>query len=429
MVLTIMVVLLFILLILGVPIGFTFALSGFLGGWLADLPLGIVATAPYYAVASFPLLAIPFFILAGELMNRGKLIDKLVDVVELFFSWLPGRLGHVTLVSSAFLGAMTGSSVATVAAISSSVGERMMGKGYKRGYVAALTGCSGLLGVLIPPSIPLIVYGAAVGVSVSSLFLATIVPGIMMTVIYMIVHRITLPKVIDTEGIGEKEKSSSFDKDTFKKAPKLMWKSLPAMILPVIILGGIYLGVTTPTEAAAIAGVYALGVILFGRIVKFSQLPDIFYQATLISVSIMCIIAFASVFNRIMTLMQVPQTISEFTTTVTENPILFLIFVNLLLFVVGMFMETNAAVLLMSPLLYPSAMSFGIDPIHFGIILVTNIQIGLITPPMAANIFVSARINKSNIVEMWPYVLRFLVPAVVGLLIITYFPALTLWWQ
>nr|MBA5585022.1 TRAP transporter large permease [Anaerobacillus isosaccharinicus]QOY38471.1 TRAP transporter large permease [Anaerobacillus isosaccharinicus] len=424
-----MIVLLLFLLILGVPIGFTFALSGFLGGWMSNLPLGIVAQAPYYAVASFPLLAIPFFILAGELMNRGKLIDRLVDVVELFFSWLPGRLGHVTLISSAFLGAMTGSSVATVAAMSSSVGGRMMNKGYKRGYVAALTGCSGLLGVLIPPSIPLIVYGAAVGVSVSKLFLATIVPGIMMTIIFMIVHAFSVPKVLDTEGVGANEKQSNFEWGLFKNAHVLMWKSLPATILPVIILGGIYSGITTPTEAAAIAGVYALIVILLGRMVRLKQIPDIFYQATLISVAIMCIIAFASIFNRIMTLMQVPQAIATFTTTVTENPLLFLIFVNLLLFVVGMFMETNAAVLLMSPLLYPAAMNFGIDPFHFGIILVTNIQIGLITPPMAANIFVSARINKSSLVEMWPHILRFLIPSIIGLLIITYFPAISIWWQ
>ncbi|PTL38416.1 TRAP transporter large permease [Alkalicoccus saliphilus] len=424
-----MIVLLLLLLIIGVPIGFTFALAGLLGAWMADLPFGMIASMPYYAVASFPLLAIPFFILAGELMNRGKLIDKLIDLIEVFLSWLPGRLGHVTLLSSAFLGAMTGSSIATVAAMSSSVGPRMIDKGYKRGYVAALTGCSGLLGVLIPPSIPLIVYGAAVGASVSNLFLATIVPGIMMALIYMIVHWLSIPTVLTNEEAGKMERKSSFDKDLFKKAPLLTLKSLPAALLPVIILGGIYSGITTPTEAAAIAGVYALLVIVLGRLVSVYKIPNIFYQASLISISIMVIIAFASIFNRVMTLMQVPQTIANFTTTITENPLLFLIFVNLVLFLVGMFMETNAAVLLMAPLLYPSAMNFGIDPIHFGIILVTNIQIGLITPPMAANIFVSARINKSSLVEMWPYIVRFLIPSIIGLIIITYVPALTLWWQ
>lgn len=429
MILTIMIVTLIILLILGVPIGYTFAISGLIGAILANLPIGIVAAAPYHAVASFPLLAIPFFILAGELMNRGKLIDRLVDVVQLFLSWLPGRLGHVTLISSAFLGAMTGSSVATVAAMSSSVGERMVEKGYKRDYVAALTACSGLLGVLIPPSIPLIVYGAAVGESVSKLFLATIVPGIMMTIIYMLVHWVSIPKVLEPKGPGAAERSSSFDRAIFNHAPKLVWKSLPAAFLPVIILGGIYSGLTTPTEAAAIAGVYALIVILVGKMVRPLQVPNIFYKATVASVSIMCIIAFASIFNKIMTLMQVPQDIANFTTTITENPILFLLLVNIILFLVGMFMETNAAVLLMAPLLYPAAMKFGIDPIHFGIILVTNIELGLITPPMAANIFVSARINNSSLITMWPFILRFLIPSIIGLLIITYVPILTLWWK
>lgn len=429
MVLTIMIILLLALLILGVPIGFTFALSGLAGGMLGNLPLGIVAATPYHAVASFPLLAIPFFILAGELMNRGKLIDRLVDAVELFFSWLPGRLGHVTIISSAFLGAMTGSSVATVAAMSSSVGERMVAKGYKRGYVAALTACAGLLGVLIPPSIPLIVYGAAVGASVSKLFLATIVPGILFTIIYMLVHWISLPKVLENGEQGTGEKSSAFDPAMYKNAPKLVWRSVPAAFLAIIILGGIYTGITTPTEAAAIAAVYAIIVILVGRMIRPRQLPDIFYKATVASVSIMVIISFASIFNKIMTLMQIPQKIADFTVTLTDNPILFLILVNVILFLVGMVMETNAAVLLMAPLLYPAAMKFGIDPIHFGIILVTNIELGLITPPMAANIFVSARINNSSLVEMWPYIVRFLIPSIIALLLITYVPVLTLWWK
>lgn len=429
MIITTMIVLLVVLLILGVPIGYTFALSGIVGAIMSGLSLGIIAATPYHAVASFPLLAIPFFILAGELMNRGKLIDRLVDVIEVFLSWLPGRLGHVTLISSAFLGAMTGSSVATVAAMSSSVGERMVEKGYKRSYVAALTACSGLLGVLIPPSIPLIVYGAAVGASVSKLFLATIVPGIMMTIIYMIVHWSSISKVLDPTGPGALEKKASIDKEELKKAPKYVWKSLPAFFLAVIILGGIYSGITTPTEAAAIAGAYAVVVIVAGKMISISKLPNIFYRATVASVSIMCIIAFASIFNKIMTLMQVPQVIAEFTTNLTENKIMFLIFVNIVLFLVGMFMETNAAVLLMAPLLYPAAMNFGIDPAHFGILLVTNIELGLITPPMAANIFVSARINNSSLVEMWPYILRFLIPSLVGLLLITYIPELSLWWK
>ena len=426
----IMILVLLIALLVGVPVGFTFALSGVVGGIMAGFPLGTISSSSYYALASFPLLAIPLFILAGELMNQGKLIDRLVDVSELFLFWLPGRLGHVSIVSSAFLGAMTGSSVATVAAISGSVGQKMVGKGYARGYVAALTAASGLLGVLIPPSIPLIVYGAAVGVSVAELFLATIVPGIVMTIMYMLLHAFCVPKVLDgSTAEGKHELSTRKDDELKANTWKHLVNSIPAVIMPIIILGGIYSGLTTPTEAAAIAGLYALIIILVMKMVKFKEIPNIFWLSAKTAGSIMVIIGFTSVFNKIMTLMQLPQFIANITVGLTDNKYLFLLFINVLLFLVGMFMETNAAVLLMSPLLFPAAMAMGIDPIHFGIILVTNIEVGLITPPMAANIYVSARINNSNLIEMWPHHWKFLAVALFVLLLITYVPIVSLWWK
>lgn len=430
MTLGIMILILLLLLIIGLPVGFTFAMSGALGAILSNFNLGTITSSAYYTLTSIPLLAIPLFILAGEIMNQGKLIDRLVDLCELCLFWLKGRLGHVAIVSSAFLGAMTGSSVATVAAISSSMGQRMMEKGYKRGYVASLTAASGLLGVLIPPSIPLIVYGAAVGASVSELFLATIVPGILMTVSYMLLHKFSLKEVLSQDTAeGAREGSSVLNPEIVKNAKQYLVKAIPALIMPLIILGGIYSGITTPTEAAAIAGLYALIVILAGKMIGVQRIPSIFYTAAKTAGGIMCIIAFTSVFNKIMTLMQVPQTIAQVTVELTANKYLFLIFVNVLLFLVGMFMETNAAVLLMSPLLYPTAVAMGVDPIQFGIILVTNIEIGLITPPMAANIYVSARINQSNLVEMWRYTKRFLLLSLFVLILITYIPALTLWWK
>lgn len=430
MTLAIMILLLLVLLVIGLPVGFTFAMSGAVGAVMSHFNLGTITSSAYYTLTSIPLLAIPLFILAGEIMNQGKLIDRLVDLCELSLFWLKGRLGHVAIVASAFLGAMTGSSVATVAAISSSMGKRMMEKGYKRGYVASLTAASGLLGVLIPPSIPLIVYGAAVGASVSELFLATILPGIIMTISYMLLHRFSVKSVLSkTTENGIREGSSSLDPDIIKNAKKYIVRSIPAVIMPLIILGGIYSGITTPTEAAAIAGFYALIVILAGRMIGFKKVPEIFFTAAKTAGGVMCIIAFTSIFNKIMTLMQVPQLIAEVTIGLTGNKFLFLMFVNILLFLVGMFMETNAAVLLMSPLLYPTAVAMGVDPIHFGIILVTNIEIGLITPPMASNIYVSARINKSNLVEMWPYTKKFLIISLLVLLLITYLPVLTLWWK
>lgn len=420
---------LLILLLVGVPIGFGFALAGSAGAAAAGLPASAIAGAPYFAVAAIPLLAIPFFILAGELMNRGKLIDRLVDLADSLLSWLRGRLGHVTIVSSAFLGAMTGSSVATVAAIGSSVGDRMVRAGYNRGYVGALVASSGLLGVLIPPSIPLIVYGATVGVSVAELFLATLVPGALMTIAFMIVHAIRVRSVLTPGMAGSAEIAGGFSTDAFKGLGRRVLRSLPALVMPVIILGCIYSGITTATEAAAIAGLYALLVIVIGRLLPVKQIPKAFYQAAIVSGAILVVIAFTSIFNKVLTLMRVPQDIAEFTVALTDNPVVFLLCVNLLLFVVGMFMETNAAVLLMAPLLFPAAMEFGIDPVHFGIILVTNIELGLITPPLAANIFVALKVTKTNLPQVMRHIWPFLLAAVAVLMIITFVPELTLWWK
>lgn len=306
----------------------------------------------------------------------------------------------------------------------------MVAKGYKRGYVAALCSSSGLLGVLIPPAIPLIVYGAACSVSVADLFKATLLPGIIMTVTYMLVHHSLLNKVLDqnTES-GKMEGMTGSSKESLKYAGKTFLQSLPALVMPIIVLGGIYSGLTTATEAAAIAGLYTLIIILLLRLATNKELAAAFMTSAKTSASIMCIIGFTSVFNKILTLMQMPQNLATFTTSITSNKILFLLLINILLFLTGMFMETNAAVLLMSPLLYPSAMALGVDPVHFGIILVTNIEIGLITPPMASNIYVSARLNKSSLAEMWPYQWRFLAASIIVLLFITYVPALSLWWR
>ncbi|MGE4354426.1 MAG: TRAP transporter large permease [Oscillospiraceae bacterium] len=429
-VLLIIIAALIILLVIGIPVGFTFAAAGIIGGWLAKFNLGTISSTAYYGIYSFALLAIPLFILAGELMNRGKLVDRLVNLAEMLFFWLKGRLGHVCIVASAFLGAMTGSSVATVAAISSSLGGKMVQKGYKRGYVAAVCASSGLLGVLIPPAIPLIVYGAACSVSVADLFKATIVPGIVMTVSYMLLHAFMLPKILDKNTPdGAAEGTIAKPAESFRDASAVLLKSIPALIMPLIILGGIYSGLFTATEAAAIAGFYTLMIIIIMRLVDLKGLAAAFMTSAKTSAAIMTIIGFTSVFNKILTLMQMPQKIAAFTVSITDNKILFLLFVNILLFLVGMFMETNAAVLLMAPLLYPSAVALGVDPVHFGIILVTNIEIGLITPPMSANIYVSARANKSSLAEMWPYQWKYLVVSIAVLMIITYVPALSLWWE
>ena len=427
----IVIALLLIVLVLGVPIGLAFAVAGILGVNIAGLPLSTVSSTPYYSLSSFPLLAIPFFILAGQLMNRGQLVKRLVDFVELFMGWVAGRLGYITIIASAFLGAMTGSSVATVAAIGGSVGDAMVKRGYKIDYVAALCASCGLLGVLIPPSIPLIVYGTAVGASVLDLFLATLVPGILTTLAFLVVHRFLLSKALHDTEVAKSEMRSGRNPGDFRKnAPVTTKKALPALLMPMIILGGIYSGMVTPTEAAAVAGAYTLLVTVIGRLLKLSEVPSIFYESARSVAAILVIVGFAGVFNRYLVLAQAPQQFANYVQTVTSNRVIFLLMVNALLFVVGMFMETNAAVLLMGPLLAPAARAFGMDSVHFGIIVVMNLQIGLITPPMAANIYVALKaVPGSQLPRMMPYQLWYLLSALIILMLVTFVPFLSTWFR
>lgn len=413
---------LLLFLLIGVPIGIAFAMAAFIGGWLFNIPLDAFASKANQAVNSFPLLAIPLFILAGEIMKRSNIVNKIVDISEIFLGKIKGSLGYVTVIASAFLGAITGSSVATVSAMGGTIGERMIAKGYKKGYVASLIAGAGLLGVLLPPSIPLILYGATVGVSVSSLFIGAILPGILMILVFLIIHKLMINRVLPEENIGFINATNSSNS---KRG--VIFKATPALFMPILILGGIYTGIFTPTEAAGIACLYGLAIGVFNKSLKFKEMKTIFSFAAISAAAILSIIAFSNMFNYMITLEQIPQTIAEYAVSMTDNKYIFLFVMSIVLFLVGMFMETNAAVLLMGVLLAPAATQFDISPIHFGIILVTNIEIGLLTPPMAANIYVSAKVNKSSLYEMLPFVTWFLIGAIFILYLIIFIPFLTTW--
>lgn len=416
---------LLLILIIGIPIGIAFAIAALIGGSIYEIPLDTFASVANQAVNSFPLIAIPLFLLAGQIMNQGKIVHHLINVSELILGKIKGSLGYITVLASAFMGAITGSSVATVSAVGSTIGEKMVEKGYKRSYVASLVAGAGLLGVLIPPSIPLILYGATVGVSVANLFIGALLPGILMVGMFLVIHKIMLNKIY-TPTLDEED--SSEDTVFIKKSKgRTLFNSVPALLMPVIILGGIYSGIFTPTEAAAIACLYGLIISLVGKSIKIKQIPKTFLISALSSAAILSIIAFSNMFNYLITLERIPQTISEYAISITDNKYIFLLLVFLILFIVGMFMETNAAVLLMGVLLSPAAIQFEINPIHFGVILVTTIEIGLLTPPMAANIYVSAKVNKSSLIEMLPYVVWFLGGAIIVLFIVMYLPFLTTW--
>lgn len=446
----------FLLLAVAVPVGVAFALPSILGANALGIPPEtFAASVPHETAMSFTLVAIPYFLLAGQIMQRGGLMERLIDLANSLLGWLRGALGYVMIASSAMLGAITGSSVATVATMGQTVGQSMQRQGYDRGYVGALTGASGLLGVLIPPSIPLIIYSTVAGVSVGDMFIATIVPGVLMIGAFMVVHRLMLRRALPAsaeipEGVavgaaavsgtsrsGGTATSSAPDGEAtaLGSGPGLVRQSLsrtavravPALLMPVILFGGLYSGIMTPTEAAAVAALYGLIATLVLHGLGLKTLPAVFYAAALPSIAILSIVVFSSVFSRLITLERIPQAIAETATSVTTSAIVFLLLMNLVLLLVGMFMETNAAVLLMAPLFVPAALAFDLDPVHFGIILVTNIELGLLTPPLAANLYVAAKTTGAPIVSMMRSVLPFFAAALTVQLLITYVPVLTTW--
>lgn len=409
-------------LIIGLPLAVTFGLVIFLlmGGY--GLSVAGLSGIPYEDVSSYALVAIPLFMLTGNLMNRTGLASELIALSDLFLRRVRATFGYITVMASALMGAITGSSVATVAAVGGIVSPEMQRRGYPRGYIASLTASAGLLGVLMPPSIPLILYGATVGVSVTQLFIATLVPALIMSVLFLVVHNRLSRRVLP----GGNEIAAPLATHQPSRG-RILTGSIPALFLPVIILGGIYGGIFTPTEAAAVGCAYAIVVPMLRRKLTRHDMKLSFRTAAITGSGILIIIAMTGIFNRAMVLHEVPQQIALWVATYIESPIAFLLTVNVVLLVVGTFMETNASVLLMGPLLAPAAQSFGIDPVHFGIVLATNLELGLLTPPMAANLYVAARAADCRLGDMMKYLGWFFLAALAGQLLITFVPFLTLW--
>lgn len=407
--------LLILFLLLSIPVGFALLLASLGTIIITDIsiPFSILTQVLVTSNDSFPLMAIPFFILAGVLMGKGGVSERLLNIANSFVGHYRGGFAVAAVLTAMFFSAISGSGPATVAAIGSIMIPEMVKRGYKKTFATALIAASGTIGIVIPPSIPLVIYGVSSGTSIGELFKAGIIPGILMggaLIVWVIIH-------------ARKEKYVADPKATWKERMHFINKGKGALLMPIVILGGIYGGIFTPTEAAVIAVVYGLILSLFVyRELNWKSTIALFYDSALSTGSIMIIVAAAAVFGRILTLEQIPNNVANAMMSITDNPWLFLLLVNVLLLIVGTFMETIAAVIILTPILLPLVTQLGIDPIHFGIIMIVNLSLGFITPPLGLNLFVASSISQIKIVQLSKAIIPGFAVLVCVLLIITYIP-------
>jgi C4-dicarboxylate transporter DctM subunit len=411
-------VLLFVFLFMGMPVAVALGLSSlltilfFAQDSLASLSLKLFETSEHYT-----LLAIPFFILGGAFMTTGGVARRMIRFANACIGHLRGGLAMASVMACMLFAAVSGSSPATVVAVGSIVIAGMVRAGYPQPFAAGVICNAGTLGILIPPSIVMVVYGAATETSVGKLFMAGVIPGLLlglllMTAIYVRGRMINLPK-----------QPRATMKEVLISGRDSMW----GLLLIIIILGGIYGGVFTPTEAAAVAAVYAFIIAVFVyRDIGMKQVPHVLVEAGKVTVMLMFIVANALLFAHVLTTERIPQAIAETIVGMGMAPWQFLIVVNILLLVAGMFMEPTGIILILAPILFPIATQLGIDPVHLGIIMVVNLEIGMVTPPIGLNLFVTAGITKMSIGQVVRAALPWTMLLLLFLVIVTYVPAITL---
>ncbi|MEJ6655095.1 MAG: TRAP transporter large permease [Pseudomonas sp.] len=409
---------LFALLFIGIPVAISLGLSGaltillFSNDSVRSLSIKLFETSEHYT-----LMAIPFFLLAGAFMTTGGVAHRLIDFANACVGHIKGGLAIAAIMACMLFAALSGSSPATVAAVGSIVIAGMVRSGYKQEFATGIVCNAGTLGILIPPSIVMVVYAAATETSVGKLFMAGVVPGlllgvVLMVTIYILAHIKNMPS-LQRAPLAE----------VLRTGRRAIW----GLLLIVIILGGIYSGMFTPTEAAAVAAIYAAFVaVLIHKDMAFRECPKVIIDAGKLSVVLMFIIANAMLFAHVLTTEQIPQAITAWVVEQGFSPIEFLIVVNIVLLVAGTFMEPSAIILILAPILFPIAMQMGIDPIHLGIIMVVNMEIGLITPPTGLNLFVASAVTGMPLTRVIRAVSPWLLMMLVFLILVTYVPFISL---
>lgn len=409
---------LFVLMFIGVPVAISLGLAGsttimlFSQDSVRSLAIKLFETSEHYT-----LLAIPFFLLAGSFMTTGGVARRLIDFANSCVGHIRGGLAIGSVLACMLFAALSGSSPATVAAVGSIAIAGMVRSGYPQAFAAGIVTNAGTLGILIPPSVVMVVYSAATETSLGKLFMAGVVPGLLLGVSLMVVIYI----------IAVKRNLPAMPRATFKEWLGTARRAIWGLLLIFIILGGIYSGMFTPTEAAAVAAIYSAFIALFVyKDMKISEAPAVILESAKLSIMLMFIIANAMLFAHVLTTEQIPQQITAWVIESGFQPWMFLLVVNIVLLIAGAFMEPSAIILILAPILFPIAMELGIDPIHLGVIMVVNMEIGLITPPVGLNLFVTSAVTKMPIHAVIRAAMPWLSILLIFLVLITYVPFISL---
>ncbi len=409
-----------IFLMIGLPVFFALlAAPGillWLNGQTNDITL--LYRNVYNGMDSFPLMAIPFFMLAGELMNRGGITIRLVEFSQALMGHLRGGLAHVNVLSSILFAGLSGSAVADTSALGSMLIPAMEKQGYTRKFAAAITAASSVIGPIIPPSGIMIIYAYVMGESVAALFLAGIVPGVMVGVGLMLMIKFMADKY---------DFPVASRKYTWGERRQASLKAFFPLLTPFIILGGILGGIFTPTEAAAVAVGYAFIIGFFVlRTLTLKEVPEILSNAGLTSAVVLLLVGAAMAFKTVVSLSHAPEQLASLILSLSENPLILLFLINLLLFIVGMFLDAGPAIIILGPILGPIFTSLGVDPIHFAIIMSVNLTVGLATPPMGLVLFVAAAVSREKVETIAKAILPFLAVEIIVIFLITYVPAISM---
>lgn len=419
MVIAVLLISLFVMIILGFPVAFALAGSALLAiAFDGQVPELVVLHRMVGGMDSFPLLSIPFFVLAGALMNSAGITARIFDFANALVGWMRGGLGHVNISASIMFAGMSGAAVADAGGLGAIEVKAMRNKGYDAGFSVGITAASSTIGPIIPPSLPMIIYGVMAGASIGQLFAAGFIPGLLMALALMVM-------------VAYYAKKRNYPKDASFSVPRVAttFKSaFLSLMTPVIIIGGILFGIFTATEAAIAATVYALilGALVY-RTLNFKKLIKVSMDTIETTSIILLIIAGAAIFSWVLTSQHVTEDFTRWMLTITDNKTYILLMMTFILFAVGCFMETIAAITILTPVLLPIAVSLGIDPVHFGVVMVLNLMIGLLTPPVGMVLYVLSRVTKVPFEECTKATIPFVIPLVIVLLLVTFIPSLSMW--